>query len=1328
MMSPVYLTAFILAALFLCTDIDAQTTSVQSGNWSDASTWGGSAPVDPEEDIVISADTVVTLDTHVECGQILVHGRLVVERADRYLTCDSVVVHGSGAEFEAGTNANRFTHRFLLTLKGERSETFGTGGARALMAMMGGTINIHGEDRVEWTHLGENAAALSNSIRMSEAVDWRAGDEILICSSRTNWNEAEKVRITSVSGDGFTVTLGSPLAYPHTGVVKTYLRTTPAKQWTADLRAEVGLLSRNIKIQGAADSVSPGHANEDFGAHIMIHGASSKGYIKGAELFRVGQKSIVGRYPFHWHLGEDSGAGQYFSDNAVHLSFNRAITIHGTDHTTVENNFCYDHIGHGIFLEDGAERFNTIRKNVVVLTKRPLPGDEVTPSDNSADEPQNRTPASFWITNPENTFEDNVAAGTQGTGFWFIMPTSPLSPSGDLDYYSGLRPHTRPLDLFARNKAHSCMNGFDIFDQLSSGHAIIKNGGWNNNTRLRVMDQCTWYANDIAVYAGVGSTNFQKNVIYRDNVFVDNKVGLMLATYNVTEDSVFVADSGEGLISGKRSLYLTYDGAGIVRNSHFVGWDALNASFLSNIGGATKHPNHRFSGITTDHAGTVRIVLPDYTAVPPPNLAATDNLHPRRWSVVLRDEDGSLSDQADASIVGNHPFLIVGDEYQPPNWTRAYRSDYHFALSVEDSSGRPNVTVQRSKPGTPDAFVYYIDGYVQHHQLPMIVNGDFTYTYYYESLPSDRRVTFRLDDATAGDNVLVRFKDFGKFGGLSVSGHRAKARDSLASLKASNRSAYYIEPNGDLYIRPFATGISQTLAITWANNPAWNAFDTDGDSLTDGEESALGRNPFGFGDFGAQFENNGNFEKWDQLSNISGGQVSGGTLKGTSTGDSQIINADFNFAASGIESILIRLKASVDSSVFLFWGREDASGFSSTRREIVSYTGGGDWQTLLFPVGSNSEWRDTINAIRIDPISGAGEFEIDWISASDGDVDSDGIPDLTEGFGDVDGDGIANLFDTESDGDWTSDADELAAGRDPYDAGDLAMHFNEDGNLEGWTGSANINSKIVSGGLLSGISASANPLIDHTGFRFDANSITSIMVRFKVSSASSVRFFFGTDTADSFSPSRGFTLDTPPADEWATVRFPVSTNAEWTGVITSMRMIPTKKSGTSMEIDWIRGSDGDFDKDGISDAYEGDADLDGDGLANYEDDDSDSDGAPDALETSLGRNPYVQREAGLDADGDGESDLFEMITGFSPDDAASRFSSAFQIDADGDRKMMFSAKPGREYTLHRSYDLQDWDVIDAMLSGLSDGQMEFEDSSAVPDGRGFYRLGIEVVD
>jgi len=56
--------------------------------------------------------------------------------------------------------------------------------------------------------------------------------------------------------------------------------------------------------------------------------------------------------------------------------------------------------------------------------------------------------------------------------------------------------------------------------------------------------------------------------------------------------------------------------------------------------------------------------------------------HPRIWNVVLYDEDGSFSGAPNSSIVSNHPMMLIGDEYQPPNWVNAYRSPHKFALSI----------------------------------------------------------------------------------------------------------------------------------------------------------------------------------------------------------------------------------------------------------------------------------------------------------------------------------------------------------------------------------------------------------------------------------------------------------------------------------------------------------------------------------------------------------------------------------------------------------------------------------------------------------------------
>jgi hypothetical protein len=68
-----------------------------------------------------------------------------------------------------------------------------------------------------------------------------------------------------------------------------------------EMRAEVGLLTRNLKYQGnPLDS-----AEDQYGAHIMIHSPGDEsciGRIENTEFFNVGQAFKLGRYPIHFHM------------------------------------------------------------------------------------------------------------------------------------------------------------------------------------------------------------------------------------------------------------------------------------------------------------------------------------------------------------------------------------------------------------------------------------------------------------------------------------------------------------------------------------------------------------------------------------------------------------------------------------------------------------------------------------------------------------------------------------------------------------------------------------------------------------------------------------------------------------------------------------------------------------------------------------------------------------------------------------------------------------------------------------------------------------------
>ncbi|MFP6582893.1 MAG: G8 domain-containing protein [Candidatus Hydrogenedentota bacterium] len=1012
-------------------------TATQSGDWSNGATWGGSVPTGTEEDIVIPSGIDLLLDQNVECGELKVMGTLTVDAADLSLTCDSLIVMGATAEFTAGTDVSRFTNRFVLTLKGESSENFehtmGSDthdmGARALVALMGGTINIHGEDRnYEWTHLDATVSAGATQLTLSDAVDWEAGDVIVITASTSDWTEVETVTISSVANGGLTVNISSPLANDHLGVIYQYTRPSDSKDWYADIRAEVGLLSRNVTIQGAADSTTDG-----FGAHVMIHGPmvdgetthpSGEGYIKGVEIYRGGQKSLLARYPFHWHLLQDSGSGQYFSDNAVHESFNRGITIHGTDYTTVENNIFYNHIGHGVFLEDGSEFYNTIRYNLVALTKRPAQGEEVTPSDNSHDEAQNRTPASYWITNPNNTFEYNVAAGSEGTGYWFIFPTQVIGLAAGLTYYTDRIADEQPLGSFLGNTAHSNMNGFDIFDRLGSDHSIIKNSGWIEYSD-HVFDQNTWYANDTALYAGDGGQfqgNPTQNIIHRDSVFIDNHHTFMLASSNVIEESLIVADSSENLADYPRYFWRVYDGAPSLVDSYLVGWDASDTNFVESIGAAHKRVNWRHSGIETDHVGVVRMELEDYDIAPTAYAFKRD--HPQFFGNILRDVDGTLTGTANTSVVANHPWLLVGDETLLPNATNVYHSPHKFARITDWKENYPDVFFTRTNPGTKTEYLYASNGEDKKHQIAAIVNEDFLYTVNYTALPATSPVTWYLREAEEDDVALIRIPNTGGLTGLSVSGTTYTSVAEIYSA-SSTTTGYFLDGDGTLWIRFVAdsdgrasvsisgTGGSMAYVYNGADDsdkdgmsndteggpsldtdgdgvPDYLDANSDGDGLSDEDEVYYGLDPHSAADLRYEFGSLG-----------TGGWQEGGTADSMDVdvaGAMEVVNGNGNdphialayediigFPGNDVSTLRVRYKANASGTLNLFWANT-LGGFSALRRlsATTSYTANSGYQEAVFNVGLHSEWANKqITGMRLDTLDSApnSTVYVDWIRA-----------------------------------------------------------------------------------------------------------------------------------------------------------------------------------------------------------------------------------------------------------------------------------------------------------------------------------------------------------
>src|SRR5690606_5252811 len=250
--------------------------AVKSGNWSDASTWAGGAIPKAGAQVTIANGLDVVLDTSTpELGGLTISGKLrFSDEKDLELATEWIMVHG---ELEIGTEARPHTRNATITLtdnvKGEQLMGMGDRG----IMISGGTLNLHGNITNTWTKLAETAEKGSNRITVLNADQWQVGDEIVLASTDFDPRQAERRTIAAISGN--TITLDAPLEYMHFGEIT----------YEVDRRGEVGLLSRNIKVQASEDA-----AESYFGGHIMAM-VTSKMFISGVELNRMGQHLELAR-------------------------------------------------------------------------------------------------------------------------------------------------------------------------------------------------------------------------------------------------------------------------------------------------------------------------------------------------------------------------------------------------------------------------------------------------------------------------------------------------------------------------------------------------------------------------------------------------------------------------------------------------------------------------------------------------------------------------------------------------------------------------------------------------------------------------------------------------------------------------------------------------------------------------------------------------------------------------------------------------------------------------------------------------------------------------
>src|SRR5687767_5982340 len=522
----------VVGAIAVLATQEGRAQSVRATNWSDPATWPNNKVPAAGDKVEIASGKEVILDVSPPAlNGVTINGKLTfADKSDLALTTEWIMLHG---ELQIGTEAKPHARKATITFTDNvKGENIMAGmGDRGIM-ISGGTLNLHGDRTHTWSKLSATANAGATSIQVLDAKGWKVGDEIVLASTDFDPRQAERRTISAIRGN--TVTLDKKLDYMHFGKIT----------FGVDERGEVGLLTRNIKLQASAD------AEKSFqGGHVMAMG-TSKMFVEGVEFNRMGQNLTLARYPIHWHLIGDA-KGQYIKNASIHDTYNRCVTVHGTNFLRVENNVTYNIVGHCFFLEDGIEHGNQFVKNLAIqikchTSKACVPTNLAANGENRGSNSLNRatyradsmsgkdtllpsdnTVTAYWITNPDNVFIDNVAAGSDENGFWWSLPEHPIGKFEGTEISKATWPRRTRMAEFRGNVAHSNFDGFmmdrninleGVFGLAGPSHIARENPADENSKGVEsLLENLTAYKNRNGGAWGRGELHVFKNFKAADN-------------------------------------------------------------------------------------------------------------------------------------------------------------------------------------------------------------------------------------------------------------------------------------------------------------------------------------------------------------------------------------------------------------------------------------------------------------------------------------------------------------------------------------------------------------------------------------------------------------------------------------------------------------------------------------------------------------------------------------------------------------------------------------------------------------------------------------------
>jgi hypothetical protein len=485
--------------------VNPTAVSVASGVWSDPDIWSGGQVPAVEAVVVIARDTKVQYDVvparAVPLLSVGIESRGVLIFRDyistRLLVRDLLVM--PGGELSIGTLDNPIDAAIRaevifrdISLDASLDPDEAGGGLIGL-----GKVTVHGAVvSSPFIRLAAEPRAGHGTLTLSQPADgWRPGDVLLLSDTRQlreseRWGNYvphwERPVVRSVSSDGLTVYLTSPLRFDHRGS-----RDDDGKQ--KDL-PHVANLTRNVVFRSENPDGHRGHVIFSGGADVDV---------RGAEFFGLGRTRLgwarregrIGRYAVHFHRldghpGRPETEPQFriqgcavWDDKDIWAVDPQTplwgLVTHNSHYGLIGDNIVHNKAGAGIVTEDGNETHNVFERNFVCGIRgnsnpRSLDGLDGT---------------GFWLHGFGNIVRDNFVSACMtlgqgivtGTGYYIWTSSGhdmrtrvPRFPGADLNVagqYDLVDQQLVPIREFARNETYGgCSAGMTLWHVGTDGY------------------------------------------------------------------------------------------------------------------------------------------------------------------------------------------------------------------------------------------------------------------------------------------------------------------------------------------------------------------------------------------------------------------------------------------------------------------------------------------------------------------------------------------------------------------------------------------------------------------------------------------------------------------------------------------------------------------------------------------------------------------------------------------------------------------------------------------------------------------------------------------